>query len=142
MQQLNLILKLSITLSVLLIMLYVGAIVCVLVLPVYLWVKLLIIMLLCWRFVVSARRYIWRSGANAVMHVWIENDEWYLQNALGQTWRVSLRGDSLITRQLVILNFKLEDTKKVISVPIFFDSLSKGSMQELRRHLLTTRVTK
>lgn len=58
--------------------------------------------------------------------------EWLLTNRKGKMLNVALRGDSIITSFMVVLNFyTLSPRKKRISVIVFNDSTDKQSFRRL-----------
>jgi hypothetical protein len=62
--------------------------------------------------------------------------EVYLQNNKGEISSAILRGDSYISRFLLILNFKIEGRRFTHSIIILPDALDKSSFRQLRAHLL------
>jgi hypothetical protein len=62
--------------------------------------------------------------------------EVYLQNNKGEISSAILRGDSYISRFLLILNFKIEGRCFTHSIIILPDALDKSSFRQLRAHLL------
>lgn len=77
-----------------------------------------------------------RSSATAVTQLYKNTDNsWSLYTKKGTEWRGVLRADSLHTRYLLILNFKVEQRRFSRPVVICADALSYAEFRRLRLSL-------
>lgn len=64
------------------------------------------------------------------------NQIWNLHLSNGETILARLKNNSLITRYLMILNFKVEKRWRTFSLPLFPDSANTQKLKELRLFIL------
>lgn len=64
-----------------------------------------------------------------------KKNQWSLINSSGEIISAQLKGDSICTQWLVILNFRVQDVKKIYSIVILPDSLDHDNFRRLRAYL-------
>ncbi len=134
-----LILRVSRQWCAVLIVLYLGALVCVL-LSMAPGVVKLAVALLCLFCLIINLRYSTLQAAAAVVSLWVTEDGlWHLQNRAGKVTEVELRGDSLVSRFLVVLNFKAGNKIRNIPVIVCSDSMDACSFRRFKQYLYTRR---
>lgn len=80
-----------------------------------------------------------RSKKSIIKIWWSTDDQWYLLNCAGEKLLAEIDGNSLITRFLVILIFKVQGKRRKISVRLFPDNISKDELRRLLVHLFSLR---
>lgn len=96
------------------------------------WKILAILFLVTHGFIMWQRKISLRDK-NAIVTINYHRDgEWQLQNRRGVYANAILCGDSVVTRWLIILNFKVVATRKIVSVIIFPDSVDTDTLRRLR----------
>lgn len=84
-------------------------------------------------FWILIRQYVTRRSRWSVMKMRLEEDgSWYLILRSKKECKASLKGDSFSSEKLTLLNFRLEQLNKSISVIIFSDAVDKKTFQALR----------
>ncbi len=90
----------------LLLVTHLGAVLALALADMNLLIKIFLIMVCCAYLFTNLRRHVWRSSPKAIVRVWENEDgSWILENKQGGRFDARLRGDSLRTRFLIILNF-------------------------------------
>jgi toxin CptA len=127
---------------VLLMLIHVGALCCLLLSGAPGWVMMLAGLACVYSLIISLRHAA-LLASTAVLRVSVTEDgQWRLQNRAGSVMAAKLRGDSLVSRFLVILNFKLETKRRNISVILLSDSVDAHTFRRLKQYLLTQRYPK
>ena len=129
-------LKLSRVLVGLLVFIHVGACGLLFVLPWQLMPKLFFVLLLCVNlfFVLRKLPGLTRSG-NIQTLEWAGDGNWYIKTFAGKELAAQLQPSSFVHSWLVILNFRLQEQKRLHSVVLFFDALDKETLRRLRVRL-------
>lgn len=126
-------LKPSAFLAGLLVCNYVGSIIICLCLHLPQWFLLLILLLLSISLYRVLYSLVFMSAPDAIKSFALRDDQqWSLQNRNGQLLEASLAHYSINTEKVVILNFRLLNTKKWINLIILPDSLDIESFRRLR----------
>lgn len=88
-------------------------------------------------FIYTLRLHALRNSNKAIVQVQTQADgKWLLQDKQGHTYTAELRGNSIRTTLLVLLNFVLPNSRTVLSVLILPDALDTTDFRRLRVHLL------
>jgi hypothetical protein len=133
----NIALKPSWIWSVFLLLMHIGAVFCILFLAIPNLIKILLVLFCILSFSYWFRQQVILKNKNSIVKLWQERDgEWSLLNYAGQTLRAQLRGDSVVTRYWVLLNFNLIEKRKRISVMLCPDALPTNTFRQLRVWLL------
>jgi hypothetical protein len=117
---------------------HMGAMLLLLALPVQWWALLLIEVCLIASFVHSVKKHIVRSNPNTIVKVWVDDqNKWFCLQRKGETLAVTLKGDSVASGWLVILNLEtmVPDAKsktKKVTVLVFPDSVTKTEYRRLK----------
>lgn len=110
-----------------------GVILMVLFLSIAWWAQWIVSLSMVISFWILIRCYVTRQSRWSVLKMRLESDgSWHLKMRSGEELKASLKGDSFSAEKLLILNFRLENSKKPISVIIFNDALDKKTFQALR----------
>jgi len=87
-------------------------------------------------FIFHLRVYLFRNCAKAVTSmVWIEGNEWLLENCKGEEHPVTLLGNSVVSPWLIVLNFKPEKGGRKWPVVIMPDSVDSTTFRRLSAKL-------
>jgi hypothetical protein len=119
---------------------HIGAMLLLLALPLQWWAMLLIECCLIGSFIYSVKKHIVRTDPKTIVKVWVdENNKWYCLQRDGETLEAKLRGDSVSSQPVVILNFDLnvldknqKPTTKKTTVLVFPDSVTKPEYRRLK----------
>lgn len=112
---------------------HIGAICCIICLNIPIWLIILLTILTCYSFYVTLQRYALLNSNKAIIKLWKEKDNsWKLLNNKNQISNAHLRGDSFISRYLIILNFNLTKKFLATSISLCPDSLDKNILRRLR----------
>lgn len=112
---------------------FLGAIVCVLCLPWWWSVKIILSIAIACGLMLFLRLYIYRGAQKAIVKIRLDSKgDWLLTDNKQNKIKVTLRGDSICSLYLVLLNFKVIDSRKKISVIILPDALSNENFRQLR----------
>jgi hypothetical protein len=89
----------------------------------------------------SVRVHALHKGRRAVtMLVWDADDRWWLRCSQGDEQAATLLGDSLVQPLLMVLNFRIDGTRRRVSVVLLSDSLPAELLRQLRARLRITRA--
>ena len=120
----------------LLLLIHIGAMLLILSLPLTWWATLLIALVLLISLVYHIQKHGYHRLAKAIKSLtYVEQKVWRLTQRNGVPLNAVLLGDSVVTRHLLILNFKIQLQNKTggkRSVVIFNDSMSQISFRQLR----------
>lgn len=120
----------------LLLLIHIGAMLLVITLPLKWWAYLLIALILFVSLIYHIQKYIYYRYAKAIKILVANNGKiWTLIQRNGDASTAVLQGDSVITRHLLILNFKVslaKDRHIKRSVIVFNDALSAPVFRQLR----------
>lgn len=119
----------------LLLLIHIGAMLLVVTLPLKWWAYLLIALVLFASLIYQIQKHIYYRYAKSIKGLIVNNKTWTLIQRNGNTLTGILQGDSVITRYLLILNFKVsleKDQYAKRSVVIFNDALSVPAFRQLR----------
>ena len=106
-----------------------GAVVCLMLTTMPMWVKLLLS--------VSVAIYCFYHARNPIAEFSQENShQWRLVLKDGVSTIAVLEGNSLVTRYLMILNFRCRETHKKYSLCLFPDSFPSKDLQRLRSNII------
>ena len=92
--------------------------------------ELVLLIGLVFHFIYVIITYVWLLRAKSNVEV-IEDDtgQWFLINKRGQIFKAAIRGDSVITRFILILNFTVENHHGFSTLLIARDSLDAESFR-------------
>ena len=120
----------------LLLLLHIGAMLLIFTLPLVWWAHLLIAIVLLSSLVYYIEKHIYYKLAKAIKSlIYANNKTWQLVQRNGQIINGTLQNDSVVTRYLLILNFKTSPKNKIQlkrSVIVFNDAMSTVAFKELR----------
>jgi len=129
-------LRASKSLTVLLLSIHMGAITVLCWVPIPIWIKLIAITFCLWDLTRLLRLHIFRNTALAIIKFTINSEQqWWLIDYQGQSHLASLQGNSFMTAYLIILNFKINGSRVKKSVVIARDSVDRDSFRRLSVHL-------
>lgn len=115
-----------------------GAIVGLLCLSLPWWFAGVLVGLCGYSLIMTTRRYALLSSTNAIVKLWpLEGEHWQLETRYGQILSTKLRGDSICSAQVVMLNFDSLGKRRSITVLLLRDSLEENSFRRLRAGLRT-----
>ncbi len=130
--------KFSKLLFFILVVIHVGALVCVWSLAFSIWIKFVLLLIIVILFVCVLRRHCFRISKNSIklmeQHI---DDSWGLYRVGGGITQANLSSNSLVTRYLIILNYKVPGKWFSVSVLLFPDSESSDNLRRLRASLIT-----
>lgn len=133
-------LRRSYYLLTLLLLLYGGAIAISLLLALPWWLKIVIVCGCLFSMIHTIKHHALRTSASAANKIWVENNHmWYIQQGNSTIKLAQLRGDSICTPLLVILNFKKTVMHGKVSIVIWCDTIPADDFRRLRKYLLATR---
>lgn len=119
-----------------LIMIHLGAAICVLLTPIPLTIKTigaLFCAYLAWH---TCRQYAFLSAPKAIVACTLLHDKiWQLKNRSGEEFLAELRGDTWRSTSIVLLNFKIQDSRRRMSVILFKDALEPTALRHLGVYL-------
>jgi len=119
-----------------LLLLHMGAMLLILTLPLTWWAYLLIAIVLLSSLIYHIEKYVYYRMAKAIKSIAnIEGKIWTLTQRNGETINGILQGDSVVTRYLLILNFKIQAENKMYirrSVVVFNDTMDAPVFRRLR----------
>ncbi len=123
----------------LLILIHFGAAICAGLSNCPFWIKITLIIFCPISFFKVWFKYL-PPSTRAITYLWEDADgEWKLQNGRGEIKSASLKGSSLVTRFLIILNFKVADQRLIFPVVLFPDTLDVSDFRRLSVYLHTLR---
>ena len=124
----------------LLLVAHIGAVVCLFFSGIaFVW-QLISVFLIFIYFIYCLRVYVLKSTKRSIVAITCENNQkWRLLFADGRSNIANLLDSSLVTRHLVILNFKVPGFLFKYSSPLFSDSESSENLRKLRLILLSQR---
>ncbi len=129
-------LKPSLLLLAMLLFMHGGALIWLITFVLPLWLKLVVAVLISVSLVLQLRRYLLFKGDRAVTGVlWDGGGEWQLQRTVGETINAQLLGSSFVTPFLIVLNFKIESSRRMLPVVILSDSIDSTSFRRLTSKL-------
>jgi hypothetical protein len=117
---------------------HVGAMLCLLALSLQWWAMLGIEACLVGSFIYTVQKYIMRTAPSTITKVWVDDqDKWVCLQRNKEILSVALKGDSVCSNWLVILNFEDSPdlgkrTPKKYSVLVFPDSVTKTEYRRLK----------
>lgn len=127
----------------LLLLIHIGAMLLILSLPLKWWANLLIALILLVSLIYHIEKHVYHRLAKAIKSLTYVNKEgWRLTQRNGVQLSATLLGDSVITRHLLILNFKIQLQNKTVgkrSIVIFNDSMDEIGFRQLRLLCLARR---
>lgn len=104
------------------------------------WTGLIICLISCGYYIF---KYLLFLIPSAITQLWHQTDgSWLLLLKNGQLISTHLQGDSLITRVVIILNFKAIGRYKFYNVLVWPDSLAEATFRRLQVSLLADKVLK
>lgn len=122
--------------AVILIFIYGGALICLNLSSISIWLKIILTLFITVSFLMSLNKFILFKSAEAIMSIKTDKkNQWSLIKRSGEVVSARLYGDSICTRWLVILNFRLYDVNKRLSLLIFSDSADAEAFRRLRAYL-------
>lgn len=115
-----------------LLLIHAAAMLCVLALPLKWWAYLIIAIVLLMSLIYYIELYVRFRLRRSIRSLEFKQDKlWQLADAR-HTCNATLLGDSVVTRYLLILNFKLSDKKVKRTVIVFKDALTADAFRKLR----------
>lgn len=129
-------LKPSFLLLAMLLFMHGGALIWLMTFVSPLWLKLIVAVAISASLLLQLRRYLLFRGDRAVTGVlWDGGDEWQLQRAKGEPLNARLLGSSFVNPFLIVLNFKIESSRRMLPVVIMTDSIDSSSFRRLTSKL-------
>ena len=120
----------------LLLLIHMGAMLIILSLPLTWWANLLIALVLLASLIYHIQRHVYHRLKKAIKSLTYVNKEgWCLIQRNGVQLNAVLLGDSIVTRHLLILNFKIQSENKIAtkrSIIVFNDSMEQVTFRHLR----------
>jgi hypothetical protein len=80
---------------------------------------------LCWLKILQQR-------VGSIVRCVCVNEQWVLLDCEGNEYQAELLGDSLVTTILIILNFRVVNSRRRKSLVLFWDSLDRDTFRRLR----------
>lgn len=112
---------------------HLGAIIAVLCVTLLWLVKIILVVIIVVSLIMFLRRHVYRNTPHAIVKLEPTNDNvWLLINKTQHSIKAVLRGNSVCSLHLVLLNFKVVDARKYFSVIILPDALSDENFRQLR----------
>lgn len=100
------------------------------------WLKISAVFLVVFHGYYTIRKYALLMHPKAIVQcALVEDDLWLLIDRAGEEKRVRLLGDSWQSRYMLILNFRLTEKRKRISIVLISDMLDAAMMRRLRVYL-------
>jgi len=124
-------------LAALLLLIHGGAILCLLLVRLPWWVSLLGGIAVVYSFMSTFQHHVALRRPRSVLKCWVDLDnKWQLQLRNGKTSAAQLKGNSVVTNLIIILNFKLEEKTQTMTVLICPDAVRPEAYRHLRAWLL------
>ena len=103
------------------------------------WLVKLLIIFICWcNFFIILWRFILLRAKNSILKIWQESDgQWYLLTRNNNKIAASLRGNSFISKNLIILNFAVTNKWRKISVVLFAEIMTADEFRRLNLNLFS-----
>jgi hypothetical protein len=115
-----------------LLVLHVGAMICVFSLM-FMWpLKFLLIIILLLNFYCCLRKYFFMTSSMSIKKLVLRNDQWQLYFANGSEETVLLSKAQLVSRWLNLLSFKILSSNKKINFILFKGSANQEKLRRLR----------
>jgi hypothetical protein len=120
-----------------LIFIYGGSFICLNLSSLSIWIKIVLALIIAVSFLISLNKFILLRSADSILNIKSDKkNQWYLMNRSAELMTGQLCGDSICTRWLVILNFRIIAAKKKnLSLLIFPDSIDAENFRKLRAYL-------
>ena len=129
-------LKRSFLLAAALLFIHGGALVWLFAFALPMWVKLLVAIAIITSLLLQLRCHLLQKGGRAVMGLlWDGGDEWQLQRVQGEVSNAHLLGSSFVSPWLIVLNFKIETSRRMLPVIIMTDAIDSTSFRRLTSKL-------
>ncbi len=129
-------LKPSLLLLAMLLFMHGGALIWLITFVLPLWLKLVVAVVISASLALQLRRYLLFKGSRAVTGlIWDGGDEWQLQRAEGEALNAQLLGSSFVNPFLIVLNFKIESSRRMLPLVIMTDSIDSTSFRRLTSKL-------
>lgn len=101
-----------------------------------LWLKLVVAAVIIASLMLQLRTHLLLKGRRAVTALlWEGGDEWQLQSAQGETLHATLLGSSFVNVGLIVLNFRIESSRRMLPVIIMTDTIDSTSFRRLTSKL-------
>jgi len=101
-----------------------------------LWLKLMAAPVIIASLWLQLRTHLLQKGRRAVTGLaWDGGDEWQLQTAQAESVKARLLGSSFVSPWLIVLNFKIEASRRMLPVIIMSDTLDSSSFRRLTSKL-------
>jgi len=128
----RIILKTSFILNCALLFMYFGAFYWLWAFDLNLLVKLVFLAALIVAFINHTRQYLFKNSKRAVIKlVWLDQNQWHLNTATGETIKAELLGSSFVNPCLIVLNFKPEQGGRMLPVVIMPDCVDSTTFRRL-----------
>ena len=112
---------------------HLGAIIAIVCTSLLGFIKTPLIIIVIASLVIFLRLHVYRNSSQAIIKFQPTIDNvWLLTNAAQHSIKAVLQGNSVCSLYFVLLNFKVVDSRKKISVIILPDGLSEDSFRRLR----------
>ena len=122
--------------AAILIFIYGGALICLNLSSLSIWLKIILTLFIIVTFLISLNKLILFKSAESIMIIKADKkNQWNLINRSGEFFSAKLCGNSICTRWLVILNFRVHEVNKILSLLIFPDSIDAEDFRRLRAYL-------
>ena len=116
----------------LLLLMHVAAMLCVFALPLKWWAYLLIAIVLLASLIYYIELSVRYRLKRSIRNIEYKNDQRWLLTDARQSCYAKLLGESVVTRYMLILNFRLIDRKTRRTVIVFRDALTAEAFRKLR----------
>jgi hypothetical protein len=127
-------------LAAFLLLIYLGAMLCILFLLIPWWVKIVLLCCCSIGLIVSLQKQVLFLGKKAVIKIWPEQDgKWCLLTREGEVWRAQLQGDSVVTRYFIILNFSVKEKHLRLSRILFRYEFEAERFRRLQLYFSSSR---
>lgn len=122
--------------AAILILIYSGATICLNISSLPMNLKIIFTVFITIMFIFNINKIILLRNVKSLIAIQADKKhQWHLIDRSGEIVSAQLCGDSICTRWLVILNFRLNGVKKILSLLIFPDSTAAENFRRLRVYL-------
>ncbi len=129
-------LKPSLLLLATLLFMHGGALIWLITFVLPLWLKLVVAAVISASLVLQLRRHLLHKGDRVVIGLlWDGGDAWQLQRAEGEPLSAQLLGSSFVNPWLIVLNFKIESSRRMLPVVIMTGAIDSTSFRRLTSKL-------
>lgn len=122
--------------AVILILIYSGATICLNLSAVPIYLKIIFTLFIMIIFLFNFNKIVLLKNEKSLQVITADKKhQWHLINRAGKIFSAQICGDSICTRWLVILNFRVTGIKKILSILVFPDATTTEDFRRLRAYL-------